>query len=529
MNTLNWQMYKGNPRGKACIELFNPDIDNIVQGAFNIWRYASNWGEDKIEDSFVDEIDGMFWLWSTNLSLRGFIPEEWTAEAYQKFSEDYDILHPLFNDNGELQHDENGEIIFDEHSCLLRKDQYRIKANNIPLFSLLLYYSFGIFKPILLPRRFDIIQRNCDALGIEMPQMPRSKDYKAYITYYYEICTAWNKFQEENGMTDSELCACIYDYANTLHNDNKIKPELPKPTNVWLTGAGKGDFTFLDSLGETPDGNDQSIWACNERTRRGDIIVLYCTSPRSYIHSIWRSNSGGIFNPFDYYHCRTTVCDGILTPHITFNDLKGDEYMSQVPIVRRNLQGVNGIELSAKDYSELLRIIEEKGGKKADYPLLYEGGNIDFGEIKLEKDVEEKILIPLLEKIGYNESDWTRQLSQKAGRKEKAIPDFVFFPQGNKHFENAPMIIEAKLDMAPMQEQIKAFNQGLSYARLLRSSIMGICDKERLILYKVDRNGGADRNRPIFEDHWVSIYSDAEVGATLNHLIGREAVKSMVL
>ena len=108
--------------------------------------------------------------------------------------------------------------------------------------------------------------------------------------------------------------------------ETSTSSELPKPTNVWLTGAGGGDFTFLDSLGENPNGNDQQIWACNERTRRGDIIVLYCTSPRSYIHSIWRSNSGGIFNPFDYYHCRTTVCDGILTPHITFKDLKNDEY-----------------------------------------------------------------------------------------------------------------------------------------------------------------------------------------------------------
>ena len=89
------------------------------------------------------------------------------------------------------------------------------------------------------------------------------------------------------------------------------------------------------------------------------------------------------------------------------------------------------------------------------------------------------------------------------------------------------MIIEAKLDMAPVQELLKAFKQGLSYARMLRSSIMGICDQERLILYKVDKNGGADRSNPIFENHWASIYSDPEVGATLNHIIGREVIANM--
>ena len=128
-------------------------------------------------------------------------------------------------------------------------------------------------------------------------------------------------------------------------------------TRLEFTRTGQRSELTLSFSSEDPDmgteemiyagENGESIWACNERTRRGDIVVLYCTSPRSYIHSIWRSNSGGIFNPFDYYHCRTTVCDGILTPHITFKDLKDDEYMSQVPIVRRNLQGINGIELTA--------------------------------------------------------------------------------------------------------------------------------------------------------------------------------------
>jgi len=89
------------------------------------------------------------------------------------------------------------------------------------------------------------------------------------------------------------------------------------------------------------------------------------------------------------------------------------------------------------------------------------------------------------------------------------------------------MVIEAKLDMAPVHELQKAFKQALSYARMLRASIMGICDKERLILYRVDINGSANRNNPIFEDHWASIYSNSDIGASLNHIIGREIIKSL--
>lgn len=58
----------------------------------------------------------------------------------------------------------------------------------------------------------------------------------------------------------------------------------------------------------------------------------------------------------------------------------------------------------------MLRIVETKGMEAIDYPRLYVGTPIDFGEIKLEKDVEENILIPILKRMGYNNTDWTRQL-----------------------------------------------------------------------------------------------------------------------
>ncbi len=515
MNKQMWNLYKESDRGKKCIEMFNPEIENTYDGIKAILDFSEKW-EDKIPvNGWLD----LNFLFEANLPSSGLLPEDgnWTREKFNHLIEEYQLIDATEDENGEIK------LYNDAQSMLLPKNKYRQKATFIPSLSLFLFYSYTFFKPLLLPTHFDVIQKNCDALSIELPPIPRSKDYKAYLMYYYDICSVWNDFQEENKLTDAECCACIYDYAILLQESHENK-KLPRPTNVWLTGASDRDFTFLDSLGKEKEGNGTHIWACNERTRRGDIIIIYCTSPRSYIHSIWRANSEGIFNPFDYYHCRTTVCDGILTPHISFKDLKADSYFAEVPIIRKNLQGINGVELNATDYSELLRMIQEKGGDTELYPKLFDGKAMDFGEINLEKDVEEKILIPMLKLLGYNEKDWTRQLSQKAGRGLKAIPDFVFFPKGEKHFASAPMVIEAKLDMSLISEQQNAFSQGLSYARMLRSSIMGICDKERLILYQVDKNGIANRSTPLFEEHWLSIYGDAEVGAKLNKLIGREVI-----
>lgn len=529
MNRQLWDMYKESHRGRTCIELFNPEKENIVDAAFEILKYSTSWGADPIEDDFINELQGDFLIWYMNFEERGFFPQKWSKDSFMIFAENYDILYPKLRENGEVMLSEDNHVVFEEGAYAIKSNEYRVKAAKTLWLSLFLYYHFDDFQPILLPTRFDIIQRNCDALGIDLPAIPRTNDYKLYLSYFYDICESWNSFQKDNDLTDAELCACIYDFASMLLlPEESTNSNLPMPTNVWLTGAsGKGDFAFLDTLGVEAGDNKENIWACNERTKRGDIIVLYCTSPRSYIHSIWRSNSGGIFNPFDYYHCRTTICNGILTSHITFNDLKNDEYMSQIPIVRKNLQGINGVELTALDYSELLRLIEQKGGDISALPKLYEAEDVDFGEIKLEKDVEEKILIPMLRKLGYGEADWTRQLSRKTGRGTRAIPDFVFFAKGNKHFETAPFVIEAKLDMSLMRNRINDFEQALSYASMLHSSLMGLCDKERLIIYRVDSTGSADRNAPIFEEHWASIYKDDKVGAKLNQLIGREVVKDL--
>ena len=58
---------------------------------------------------------------------------------------------------------------------------------------------------------------------------------------------------------------------------------------------------------------------------------------------------------------------------------------------------------------------------------------------------------------------------------------------------------------------------------MLKSSILGICDKDRLIFYR-EKNGYFDRFRPVFEKHWQSL-NDAEVFRQLKLLIGKEVVK----
>ena len=62
---------------------------------------------------------------------------------------------------------------------------------------------------------------------------------------------------------------------------------------------------------------------------------------------------------------------------------------------------------------------------------------------------------------------------------------------------------------------------------MLHSKLMGICDKERILIYKVSNLGEADRSSPIFENHWKAVYSDNIIGIKLKKIIGSEIVREI--
>ncbi|TAE38222.1 MAG: restriction endonuclease subunit R [Sphingobacteriales bacterium] len=502
MNKNIWDLYKTSDRGKQVIELFNFKVGNTEFKAKKIFKkYNEYLGGIDAKDYFIEN----FILIIENiLANEIFLEENETASNY--FTRLIDNLEIYFNE--------------DEPPVIVKQDY---KTYNAILSELsLVLYVYGqdeLFYPILFKEQFDVFMKILDVLEIPMPELPTKSDKRARLLLYNSLNENITKFAKNNNLTPEETCACIYDFAFMLLNTDINETELPEPTNIWLTGGSKGDYiAFL----ENPVYGAKSVWTCNENTKRGDIIVMYVLSPYSCIQSIWRADIDGVYTPFNYYNSRTRTTEGIVVPHITLNELKADSYFSQLGITRKNFQGVNGVQFSAKDYKELQRLLKEKGFDVSVLPQLYRPDLEIEGNLKNEKDVEEKLLIPLLKKLGYSNLDWTRQLSQKAGRNEKAIPDFVFLPKGEKHFQNAPLIIEAKFDMSSNIERTKCYNQALSYARMMKSKLFGICDKDRLIIYN-EKKGTFDRFAPTFEKHWQNI-NDEETFRQLKLLIGKDII-----
>lgn len=362
---------------------------------------------------------------------------------------------------------EDGEII-------IPRNDYNTMLNNIVWISFLLYYFEPIFFfPNIFVYRFFDLNKIADAFNIELPPIPPKSDYKARCMYYWELCEVFYKFRVENNLSPAELCAFLYDFAPNYIQ--KEKAEIPKAAQVWCIGG----------LIDTAEIYDTTFWQANPETKKGDILIHYETSPISAITCLWIAQTDGVIDPFFHYYSNTYIGGKIDIPHITLKELQADEYFSKHPLIRKKFQGVNGWPMSSEDYSELLRMIKAKGFDTDILPKLYALTMPENVNIKEERDVELQLLEPLLNSMGwYENKDFIRQLPIHAGRGHRIFPDYALHYNNKPDEEKAKVLIEAKLYMKNNQEIEEAFLQARSYACLLESTVIVLCDKQCLIVYE---------------------------------------------
>lgn len=309
-------------------------------------------------------------------------------------------------------------------------------ANSIAYFSTQLSIELSeVFVPYYFKCNFNIFERIAQEFDILLPEIPSKKDYKGRFFYYGEICVTLYEFREKHNMSPYELCAFLYDFAPKYvgRTDSYIIQELPEPKSAYLIGGSKDDCFLTDNPEEI------ACWQCNPDTMAGDMIVMYLRSPVSAIDSIWRSVSVGFNDPFFYYYRCTYISRLCKINRVSQKELGQDPVFRELPIVKKNMQGVNGVELYPSVYNHLLDLT------KADLPRFdYVENSKDLTLIK-EKDVENQLIKPFLTNLGYNETDYRQQLYIEIGNHSHAlIPDFVIHPIVSKGHQSAAYLIEAK-------------------------------------------------------------------------------------
>lgn len=454
LNRYYWELFIHSELGTALCELFSPNIRSIE-------------GDIEIFDSLNSG-------WKVKKELK---------TALTAVMEDIWVYGIEEFDEAEINSLEDAENLYKDILALPFIQGLTVDI-LVPIISLPLNYKYGeYFMPYLFTNRFSELKKIADFFDIDIPNPPKKSDYNGRFMYYWELCKVFYEFRIENELTPQELAAFLYGHGPKSISED-ITTAIPEPSQAWFIGGVIRDRKHYT----------KGYWQANPEVKKGDILIHYETHPISAITCMWRAHTDGVIDPFVHYYSNCLIKDKIELPHITLDELKSDDYFKNHPLTRKNFQGVGGWHVTSEDYSELLRILKNKGVQIETLPTLFSPHISTNLNITLERDVETSLLEPLLNSLGYKEGrDFIRQLPIKAGRGHRVFLDYALHYDDTKDYEKAQVLIEAKLHMRTNREIDEAFSQALSYARPLEAQKIILCDKECLILY--EKTQGFDRNK----------------------------------
>lgn len=343
-------------------------------------------------------------------------------------------------------------------------------SDGIEYYSTLLSVELpDIFVPYYFFCNFNVFEKIALEFDISIPPVPCKKDYIGRYHFYGELCAVLYDFRRKQNMLPYELWAFLYDFGPKYIGgiDSYIVHDLPAPNSAYFVGGSDNDAFITDDLEEAV------CWQASPETLVGDAIVLYLRSPISAIDSIWRSVSVGFNDPFFYYYRCTYISKRRRIKRIPHKELVHNEIFKELPIVKKNMQGINGVEILPSVYNYLIQL------SNIDVPSIEAFGYCEKTPISREKDVENLLVKPLIAKLGYLECEYCQQLVIRIGNHQnKLIPDFVIHPRVTTGHQSADYIIEAKFSITTMRELEDAKIQARSYAKLLNAKYSVIAAKE---------------------------------------------------
>ena len=349
-----------------------------------------------------------------------------------------------------------------------------------------------LFIPYYFQHNYNVLEKIAQEFEIELPPIPAKKDYKARLYHYAKLCASLYDFRNKHGMSPYDLYAFLYDFAPKYigGTESYIIKDLPEPKSVYFIGGSKDD-AFLED-----DPDVISCWQCNPDTKAGDLIVMYLRTPISAVDAVWRSVSVGFNDPFFYYYRCTYIARPQKLKRITQKQLQQDEVFKGLPIIRKNMQGINGVELYPSVYNHLL----DMAG--CDLPRL-EYVTDDTGDnLTREKDVENQLIKPFLDKLGYTENEYQQQLYIEIGNHNHAlIPDFVIHPVVSSGHQSADFLVEAKFSISSVKLLEEAKTQARGYAKLLNAKYSVVAAKEGVWISQAED----DYSKDVLSFSWTEL------------------------
>lgn len=486
LNEYIWQLYLKSG-GKDVVDMFEQNFTKELTDGYckNIGMFLKNICCS--EQDIVDKLNLLKNAIAECNSTTIFESGEYTIESAMKY------VYEFIRDDDDISSKE----VF-EHFSNRMIDYTTALAKDMPELFVPYYYQYN----------FNMLEKIAEEFDIELPSIPLKKDYEGRFYYYGKICEVLQDFRDVYNLSPFELYAFLYDFAPKYIGgvDSYIIKDLPEPKSAFLIGS-PAQTNYIQY-----EHNDITFWQCNPETRVGDMVLMYERTPVSAITTIWRSVSIGFNDPFFYYYRCTYISHPKKVKKISLNQLKEDNVFKNIGIIRKNMIGVNGVELKPSEYNYLMDLVE------ADVPRIEFSLDTANTEFQTEKDVENILIKPLLQKLGYTEDDYVQQLYIEIGNHNHAlIPDFVLLPDRRRGHQSAFALIEAKLSIPNSKEMDEVKIQARSYARQLNAKYSCIADMHRFQIFDVND----DYAEVIFSATWNSL-KEPDTFLMLQKLIGLE-------
>lgn len=381
-----------------------------------------------------------------------------------------------------------------------------ILSNNIFMSIALYAYFPGLFIPNFFVMQFAYLKKFTEKYEIDLPKIPNRSDYRERCLYYFDVCLALIDFAVENGIDDpAETCAFIYGCELPVIRD-EYEAEFDKP----MPTVPEQAWILVGNYGEGEKNMKHGFWQANELTSKGDIMLFYEKSPVKKLNSVWIALEDGVKDPFFHYYSHTYIGNKIEIPAenaITFEEFKNSEYFKVENrgrvgnFVSKNFQDVSGWTVTSEDYAEIKRMLEAKGFDTSVLPSLYEPKVLAGVYIDSESDVSWKLLVPLLEEMGWKyKKDFFDEVEFPAGRgttghQMDKRPDFCLHLKETETEKEAKVVIEVKLNMKNSEEILANYKQGVSYAKWGEAQVLVLCDKNQIRVYERTPKGKFDENK----------------------------------
>ena len=303
-----------------------------------------------------------------------------------------------------------------------------------------------------------------------------------------------------------------------------VLPELMRPQTslhrYWL-GMAKDPDNIREIQNLKP--GESTEWSATYQVEKGDIYMVYCTSPVKGIAAIFRAADRSWCDPMGGWEGHWVKMDKVADGAVSFAAMKADPLLREWGPVVRQFQFTTLEQVPPAIFNRIRELFIDQGMAALAVDAAPLAEFYASGEFAKESDFEEQRIKPLLADMGFAESQ--DQYLVKLWTGSKMNPCRIDFLVRDER-KRVVSLFEDKQTIKGYRHAEDAYNQARSYALQLRLRSFVVAAPEGVKFYgrhRTARDFPAPES-PLFEATWSGL-GDASTLKRFRDLLLRYAPK----